>query len=141
MFDCQYNSSVRWRQRQKQPAKHEPRFAILWYCSLTNSCITRNGSRNRPKLECVAKPSLMAARPFVGRNYRAIFAFCNVINCRLGIVRFSTLMAMNWKHDVLLRYGHLKFFFKMATGRHLAFDATGNGPMAHFDPPSQKTPP
>jgi len=28
--------------------------------------------------------------------------------------------------DVSLRYGHLKFF-KMADGRHLEFDPTGNG--------------
>ena len=28
--------------------------------------------------------------------------------------------------DALLSYGHLKFF-KMAAGRHLGFDPTGNG--------------
>jgi len=29
-------------------------------------------------------------------------------------------------HNALLRYGHLKFS-KMAAGRHLEFDPTGNG--------------
>ena len=42
--------------------------------------------------------------------------------------------------NVLLRYGRLKFS-KMAAGRHLEFDPTGNGAVPPFDPPSPKTPP
>jgi len=39
--------------------------------------------------------------------------------------------------NVLLRYGHLKFS-KMAAGRHLEFDPTGNGAVRSAVP---KTPP